>query len=76
MKPYAARCVSIIAWLLALAVPNAQAFVDPPTFVPVAPNSAQPITVSVTTGICHGFIGGGVAGIPPIRIERSLASSM
>jgi len=70
MKPYAARCVSIIAWLLALAVPNAQAFVDPPTFVPVAPNSAQPITTLVRLGVCHGFIAPG-PGEPTLRIEQS-----
>ncbi|PIV36962.1 MAG: hypothetical protein COS34_00470, partial [Lysobacterales bacterium CG02_land_8_20_14_3_00_62_12] len=61
----------IVALLLVLALPTAQAFVDPPTFVPVAPNSAQPITVSVRRGVCHAFIGGGVAGIPPMRIEYS-----
>lgn len=48
----------------------APAFVDPPTFSPTAPNSAQPITVLVRNGYCHGFLAPG-AGIPPMRIERS-----
>jgi len=70
MKTFAARCPWMFALLLALAAPTAQAFVDPPTFVPVAPNSAQPITVSVRTGGCHGFPIPEV-GAPPMRIERS-----
>jgi subtilisin family serine protease len=49
---------------------SAIAFVDPPTFDPVAPNSAQPITVQVRNGLCHGFLAPG-PGIPPMRIERS-----
>jgi hypothetical protein len=60
----------IVALLLVLALPTAQAFVDPPTFVPAAPNSAQPITVSVRTGGCHAFIIP-EPGEPPLRIERS-----
>ncbi len=55
--------------ILSLATP-AFAFVDPPTFEPAAPNSAQPIRVLVYNGFCHGFLAPG-EGIPPMRIERS-----
>lgn len=61
--------VFTLIFVLSLAAP-AFAFVDPPTFDPVAPNSAQPIRVLVYNGFCHGFLAPG-EGIPPMRIERS-----
>ena len=56
--------------LLSLYAAPAFAFVDPPTFAPVAPNSAQPIVVSVRSGNCHG-LGFGIPGGRPLRIEYS-----
>ena len=56
--------------LLALTASSAQAFVDPPTFNPAAPNSNQAVTVLVRTGVCNTFLAPGI-GIPPMRIERS-----
>ena len=58
---------TLFAILLSLYVAKAFAFVDPPTFAPIAPNSTQPIVVSVRSGICHGF---GVAPGPGIPLER------
>ncbi len=63
--------LQVVTFLLVLLMATpAMAFVDPPTFEPAAPNSAQPITVLVRNGLCHGFLAPG-PGIPPMRIERS-----
>lgn len=68
MRDYLIRCVLAISAVLVVAEP-VQAFVDPPTFEPVAPNSAQPVTALVRNGVCHFF--GVSANSPPMRIERS-----
>ncbi len=52
---------------------QALAFVDPPTFAPIAPNSAQSIVASVRSGICHG-LGFEIPGGRPLRIEYSDAA--
>ena len=57
--------------LLSLYAAQALAFVDPPTFAPIAPNSTQPIVVSVRHGICDAL---GIVPSPggrPARIEYS-----
>lgn len=69
MQQVASGRTLMVALMLLFASSITQAFVDPPTFNPAAPNSAQPVTVSVRTGLCHTF-GVGV-GAPPRRIERS-----
>ncbi len=63
--------VAAIAFLLLALLANGRAFgfVDPPTFNPSAPNSSQPIVVSVRNGVCDYF-GVGV-GAPPMRVEYS-----
>lgn len=71
MKRVANGRILICALMLLFATSTTQAFVDPPTFNSVAPNSSQPITLSARTGVCHAFIAGGAGGIPPMRIERS-----
>ena len=69
MKPVSSRCTWIAALMLAFAASTTQAFVDPTTFNPAAPNSSQPIIVSVRNGVCDYF---GVAiGAPPMRVEYS-----
>ncbi len=70
MKRTASGCVFLVALMLLFASSTTQAFVDPPTFNPVAPNSAQAISVLVRTGLCHGFIVP-EPGEPITRIERS-----
>ena len=59
---------TLFAILLSLYVAKAFAFVDPPTFAPIAPNSTQPIVVSVRSGVCNG-LGFGIPGGRPLRIE-------
>ncbi len=71
MKRTGSGCTLIAVLMLLFATSTTQAFVDPPTFSQSAPNSAQPVTVSVRVGVCHTFIYGGAGGIPPLRIERS-----
>ncbi len=46
----------VAIWLGSFAwVAPAQAFVDPPTFVPAEPVEGQPIQMSVRRGVCHTF---------------------
>ncbi len=55
---------SLFFALFLFASTAAQAFVDPPTFTPATPNSAQAVTASVRHGVCHFFLAPG-PGIPP-----------
>ena len=70
MKKSASYFQRLFAGFLSLYAGLAFAFVDPPTFVPMAPNSAQPIVVSVRSGICHAFVIPRPSD-PPLRVEKS-----
>jgi hypothetical protein len=45
----------IVALVLVLAAPSAQAFFDPPWITPVAPRAGEIVSVNIRGGICDGI---------------------
>jgi hypothetical protein len=68
----------IVAWLLVIASPMAHAFVDAPILVPVHVTAGQPVSVSITMGVCDAVTE--EPGFPQITVAgngiRLLVSSV